>query len=83
MSNQAHPRHPHARVRAGILVTLLALSPKAPSQDVWKAFDDPGWHAHSLSTLIGGIPGATAPSLGADAAGRSLDQGVNLQLVRQ
>lgn len=55
----------------GIFVTLLALSPKAPHQAVWSTFYDPGWNNAGLSTLIGGLVAATAPLLGADAAGKS------------
>ncbi|KAI6805556.1 amino acid transporter [Hortaea werneckii] len=55
----------------GIFVTLLALSPKASHQAVWNTFYDPGWNNAGLSTLIGGLVAATAPLLGADAAGQS------------
>ncbi|KAI7156182.1 hypothetical protein KC349_g6467 [Hortaea werneckii] len=55
----------------GIFATLLALSPKASHQAVWDTFYDPGWNNTGLSTLIGGLVAATAPLLGADAAGKS------------
>ncbi|OTA37131.1 hypothetical protein BTJ68_02972 [Hortaea werneckii EXF-2000] len=55
----------------GIFATLLALSPKASHQAVWNTFYDPGWNNAGLSTLIGGLVAATAPLLGADAAGKS------------
>ncbi|KAI7474376.1 hypothetical protein KC357_g5215 [Hortaea werneckii] len=54
----------------GIFITLLALSPKASHQAVWNTFYDPGWNNAGLSTLIGGLVAATAPLLGADAAGK-------------
>ncbi|KAI7537202.1 amino acid permease [Hortaea werneckii] len=55
----------------GIFATLLALSPKASHEAVWNTFYDPGWNNTGLSTLIGGLVAATAPLLGADAAGKS------------
>ncbi|KAI7189633.1 amino acid permease [Hortaea werneckii] len=54
----------------GIFATLLALSPKASHQAVWNTFYDPGWNNAGLSALIGGLVAATAPLLGADAAGK-------------
>lgn len=51
-----------------ILITLLALAEKAPSQQVWTTFYDPGWGNQELSCLIG-IVASTACLLGADAAG--------------
>ena len=55
----------------GIFATVLALSPKASHEAVWNTFYDPGWNNTGLSTLIGGLVAATAPLLGADAAGKS------------
>ncbi|RMX75054.1 hypothetical protein D0869_11981 [Hortaea werneckii] len=55
----------------GIFATLLALSPKASHEAVWNTFYDAGWNNTGLSTLIGGLVAATAPLLGADAAGKS------------
>lgn len=52
----------------GIFATLLALSPKASHEAVWNTFYDPGWNNTGLS---GGLVAATAPLLGADAAGKS------------
>jgi hypothetical protein len=52
-----------------ILITLLILAEKAPSQQVWTTFYDPGWGNQGLSCLIG-IVASTSCLLGADAAGK-------------
>lgn len=54
----------------GIIVPLLALAEKAPSQEVWQTFYDPGWGNQGLSCLIG-IVASVAPLLGADASGEA------------
>jgi len=52
-----------------VLVTLLVLSPKSTSREVWTAFYDPGWNNQGLSVLVGGIVANVAGFLGADSAG--------------
>ena len=52
-----------------VLVPLLVLSKKAPSEVVWTSFFDSGWGSYGTSTLVG-IIANVIPLLGADAAGK-------------
>lgn len=62
-----------------IVIPLWVLAEKAPSQEVWTTFFDPGWGNQGLSCLIG-IIASVAPLLGADAAGKACK---NIVDVRQ
>ena len=53
-----------------VLIPLLILSKRSPSDKVWTEFFDSGWGSYGTSTLVG-IIANVIPFLGADAAGES------------